>query len=608
MPQADLTDADGPYNEVQTGPLLTQAQVGRLDPCEAVEWNEWWYPVHGIGGFTYANKNLAANTAIENSVVRIRLIGTAVWRRADVAVWQECDFKWQSCDLAPGRPAEVRFKIDDPSSPIDIQVNSRDAEPLASWAFPPELPVRTPPEKPQPPKAASQFVQSGWQEFLFARFPAAEEQFRKALEKDEKCRDARVGLAHLELDRNPEKAAQEARAAVAVDPDYGPGHYALAVAESRLDHPEIALEEAWKAALDPATAVAARALVGRLLIEERNYGAAIAALADPGPWREDSLSQRRLAFSWQQVGKKKMADALLSLSLENDPRWSQPWPAQTSSNSWPYAWEMLDPLKISVEDEPKDGKATLMLGHLLFHLGRHAEGRAMWQRAAELGAEPVIAYRALGMAAKTLDNDLKSAREWLEKANQLDPKDSIVARDLATVLFALADKADTDVAKRALATEARDRLQPAFAEGKCRSDFVALLARAQMQLDDFAGTARMLDTVRVTVWEGSHEVHDLFVRSHLALGEANLKAGHAAEALAEFNRALEYPANLATGKLESAREAHIHYARGNALAALGRQSEANAAWKLAANEPESSDPKIAEARNRAREALEKQAP
>ena len=129
-----------------------------------------------------------------------------------------------------------------------------------------------------------------------------------------------------------------------------------------------------------------------------------------------------------------------------------------------------------------------------------------------------------------------------------------------------------------------------------------------MQLDDAAGTARMLDTVRVTVWEGSHEVHDLFVRSHLDLGEANLKAGRAAEALAEFNRALEYPANLATGKLESAREAHIHYARGNALAALGRKPEANDAWKLAANEPESSDPKIAEARNRAREALEKQAP
>jgi tetratricopeptide (TPR) repeat protein len=242
---------------------------------------------------------------------------------------------------------------------------------------------------------------------------------------------------------------------------------------------------------------------------------------------------------------------------------------------------------------------------MLFHLGRHAEGREMWKRAAELGAEPVIAYRALGMAAKTLDNDLPSAREWLTKANQADPKDYIVARDLANVLFALADKAASDAEKRALATEARDRLNAAFAEGKGRSDFVALLARAQIRLDEFAETARMLDRVRVTIWEGAHEVHDLFVQSHLALGEAHLKAGRAAEALAEFNRALEYPENLATGKLENAREAHINFARGNALAALGRKAEAAAAWKLAADEPESKDAKIEEARKKAKEVLEK---
>jgi tetratricopeptide (TPR) repeat protein len=245
---------------------------------------------------------------------------------------------------------------------------------------------------------------------------------------------------------------------------------------------------------------------------------------------------------------------------------------------------------------------------VFFHLGRHAEGRAMWKRAAELGAEPVIACRALGMAAKTLDQDLPSAREWLTKANQADPKDSIVARDLANVLFALADPAGRDASdaeKRAFATEARDRMHAAFAEGKGRSDFVALLARAQNRLDEFAETARLLDSVRVTVWEGAREVHDLFEQAHLALGEGHLKAGRAAEALAEFNRALEYPENLATGKLENAREAHIHYARGNALAALGRKAEAATAWKLAADEPESKDEKIEEARKKAKEALDR---
>jgi len=114
----------------------------------------------------------------------------------------------------------------------------------------------------------------------------------------------------------------------------------------------------------------------------------------------------------------------------------------------------------------------------------------------------------------------------------------------------------------------------------------------------------MLDHVRVTVWEGSHEVHDLFVQAHLALGESSLKEGRPAEALKEFDRALEYPDNLATGKLENAGEAHIQYHRGLALAALGRGEEAKAAWKRAADEPKSDNPEIESAQQKAREALE----
>jgi tetratricopeptide (TPR) repeat protein len=260
-----------------------------------------------------------------------------------------------------------------------------------------------------------------------------------------------------------------------------------------------------------------------------------------------------------------------------------------------------------MERNPEDGKAALYLGHLLFHLGRHDEGREMWKKAAELGTEPVIAYRALGMAAKTLDGDLNSAREWLEKANQADPQDAIVARDLANVRFALADQAGSDAEKRGLTTEARDRLQGAFEEGKGRSDFVALLARSHSRLGDHAATAKLLDSVRITIWEGAHEAHDLFEEAHLVLGDAQLRTGYPAEALAEFNRALEYPQNLATGRLENTCDAHIHFRRGQALAALGRKDDAVAAWRQAVAEPASKDPKKEEARKQASEALPKAA-
>ena len=210
------------------------------------------------------------------------------------------------------------------------------------------------------------------------------------------------------------------------------------------------------------------------------------------------------------------------------------------------------------------------------------------------------------MAAKTSKDDLSGAREWLEKASLADPQDAIVARDLAQVLFGLADKAADSEEKNRLTTEVRDRLQAAFPAGKGRSDFVALLARAQSRLGEYGEMARMLDGVRVTVWEGAHEVHDLFEQAHLALGEQQLKANRPEAALAEFDRALEYPANLATGKLENAREAHIHYQRGNALAALGRKAEARVAWRLAAEEPESKEARVEEARRKAKAALAKE--
>lgn len=656
MHQADLTDDDGPYNEVQTGPLLTQGEVGRLDPCEAVEWQEWWYPIHGLGGFTFANRDVAVNATRAGGKLRLRLLGTGTWKGVTVAA--SCVEGTSSgdsgsipaqprngrddvepvppgkgarllasarCNVSPQKPVELALDLGDESAPVQIELRTG-REILARFRFPLDLPVRHPPEKKPPPQTAAEFAQAGWQEYLFARHPEAEARFRAALEQDPKCLEAHLGLAHLNLDRDPAAAAHAARAALAVAPDNGRAWFALAVAEERQANLPAALDAAWQAALDPATAVPARARVARLLIHQHRQADALAALAATGPWQADPLCRNLQALAHRALGHRAAAESLAASNLAVDPldatarrmlapgadrvarRRSQPPEPATAATDpvdWPARYADLEPLQRAVRPASNDGALCLRLGHLLFHLGRHAEGRALWEKAAELGAEPVIAWRALGMAAKTLDRDLAAARAWLEKANRADPRDCIVARDLARVLFELADQAGADAEKRALTLQARDCLQGAFEEGRGRSDFVALLARAHSRLGDFAATARLLDSVRITIWEGAREAHDLFEEAHLALGDAHFQAGRYAAALAEFNRALEYPANLATGRLESAREAHIHLRRGNALAALGRQDEARAAWRQAAEEPSSGDPRKETARRQAREALEK---
>ena len=136
MHQMDLTDHDGPYNEVQTGPLLTQGQVGRLEPCQAVEWNEWWYPIHGIGGFTFANNNLAVNeTSAENGQVRLRLLGTATWADATVKLakgGRQLDAA--RCQVSPRQPTEVRLATHGENEPFDVEIT---AAGLQTRRFPP---------------------------------------------------------------------------------------------------------------------------------------------------------------------------------------------------------------------------------------------------------------------------------------------------------------------------------------------------------------------------------------------------------------------------------------------------------------------------------------
>jgi tetratricopeptide (TPR) repeat protein len=405
---------------------------------------------------------------------------------------------------------------------------------------------------------------------------------------DLSCRDL-AAAANLQLGRTAIAAAL-ARESLAEDPL---DSFALSLAASKEKGPaDSSLESLAFARLDPTLDLALA--YHQLGLDDAGLHLLTRFYAGLHDFDVAPLARWWSAYLSDKTGVSRRAARFPAPSLA---------PADVELN-WPWQEVSVEVLRWVAQQNPTDGLAALSLGDLLFHLGRYAEGRAMWERAAELGAEPVIAYRALGMAAKTLDGDLKTARTWLEKANQADPKDSIVARDLANVLFALADQADTDTAKHELVVEARDRLKGAFAEGRGRSDYAALLARSYNRLGDYAASAQMLDSVRVTVWEGAHEAHDLFEQAHLALGDAQLAAGYPAEALAEFNRALTYPENLATGRLETTCDAHIQFRRGQALAALGRKDEARVAWQLAVDSPSSNDPAREEARRQARAALQ----
>lgn len=683
MHQKDLTDADGPYNEVQTGPLLTQAQVGRLEPCEAVEWSEWWYPIHRIGGFTYANKHVAVNAERAGGKLRLRMLGTGTWKQVDVNLIADGSAEpvLQRCRISPKEPSELVFDVGMTAAAPEIRITTT-KETLGVFRAPLDLPRVARPETKPKAESAGDLTQGGWEDYLFARYPEAEAKFNKALEKEPRTAEARLGLAMLKLNSDSAGSREQAKAALEVSPELGLAHLTLANG-LRGTNDSLALAHAWKAALEPGTAVAGRALAAGILISRGEWVQASDALSASGPWQTDPVCRARLSLCRLMLGDKSEAVRYARENLTDDPLdtfalailWMadaspekarlagilrgnaepvlelagqflalgqrgtaakivdefylqavapaeryplvQYWgeylgataerfsaaSARSGVPVYPHQLEDVAVLQAAVLKDPSDTAACLSLGNVLFHLGQTEPAQQFWRRAAEAGANRAAACRALGMAARNLKGNLDEAQRWLEIACAEAPQDAICARDLAGVLFARADKAASEVERRELLVKSSRALQTAFEQGKGRSDYVALLARARNRLGEYDASARMLDQVRVTVWEGSHEVHDLFVQAHLELGQAQLKAGRPGEALKEFDRALEYPENLATGKLENARQAHIQYARGQAFKALGRDAEAKSAWKLAADEPASGNAEVDAARQNAANAL-----
>jgi len=83
-------------------------------------------------------------------------------------------------------------------------------------------------------------------------------------------------------------------------------------------------------------------------------------------------------------------------------------------------------------------------------------------------------------------------------------------------------------------------------------------------------------------WEGQDLTWRLFNRAHVERGRQRLARGDAKAALADFEAALTYPANLNVGRSNKPEEAPVQYWRGRALMALDRAEEARQAWQAAA--------------------------
>ncbi|MHC4173490.1 MAG: tetratricopeptide repeat protein, partial [Planctomycetota bacterium] len=339
--QKNLTDDDGPYIEVQSGPLPTQSDYGMLLPRQEVSWQEWWYPVHGLGdGFEYATKDLAVQTTRNGDKLQVRMLATGKFPGATCTISQ-AHRRWvgsnrplagrqllkKRLDLSPKSP-QVLTLSPAPKAPVDVTIKTKDGIILASFVTPLPIPEVSPPEpsklmtKPDEPRS---YEKRGEQLTLEEKFlkgrkydlatnrKKAREYYEKALAEDAAYSPALRSLAVLDIEAGLyENAARRLEKALDRDAGDGLSWFFLGVSHLRLRNdkadPKEALRCAYQAVRCPGTASLGYDLAGRAYMRLGDYSKAVeifqrAAHLNP----RDTKAKNHLLLALYAAGNTKSA-------------------------------------------------------------------------------------------------------------------------------------------------------------------------------------------------------------------------------------------------------------------------------------------------------------
>lgn len=318
--QRALHEDDSQYIEVQSGPLQTQADYGLIGPRQKVAWEEWWYPVHGLGdGFEYATKDIAIQTKwpeTDTGDIEIRMLATGVFPDAICSVSAENEVpKVETLDLSPDTAAVITAPVVK-GARMTIDVRSADGVQLARFVSPLDIPDRTPPgpaPEPNPSPSAEEMYLEGVKHEERIESGPARAAYEKMLTMDPSHTDALVALARLDYQRGKYGAAVDyAKRATERDPGKGMAWYYLGLALMELpaeQRPTQAIDAAYRVIASLDYPSLGRDLAGRIRMREGQYALAVeefkkAVALNP----EDARAHQHLIAALHAAGQYAEAD------------------------------------------------------------------------------------------------------------------------------------------------------------------------------------------------------------------------------------------------------------------------------------------------------------
>ena len=248
----------------------------------------------------------------------------------------------------------------------------------------------------------------------------------------------------------------------------------------------------------------------------------------------------------------------------------------TERNGYAARLDDVAVLKLALDADPADHRASLMLGNWYYDRRRHLDAIAAWSHCLAPGAPTrvrVVAHRNLGIAVFNVLGDPDLAVAHFEAARALAPDDAKLFFELDQLLA----RVGRSPIERLALQEANAHL---IAE---RDDLSIVHARLLTALGRPAVARERLLARRFQPWEGGEgQVLAAWDEANVALATAALDDLDGSAAADFIRSALEPPASLGEARHPLANCAELHWLLGCALELSGDRLAAEAAWQRAA--------------------------
>jgi tetratricopeptide (TPR) repeat protein len=388
------------------------------------------------------------------------------------------------------------------------------------------------------------------------------------------------------VDRSLEANAQNIRAInlkAAILRHLGRNKEALALLNStahRTDPLDVrAMAERWLAA--PA-AQSARDMVAAMRENPATAAETAAEYFDAGLWKDGGAVLEQLIKGTPKEGSiSPMVYYYLACFADkmgqndNSTGYSRLAAQMSPDYVFPFQSEAIAVLEGAMKRNPADARAPYYLGNLLFD-SQPAEAVLLWEKSVALDPAFPIALRNLAIAwsHQAKGNDLNKAIHYMEQAVSQAQKYPIHFCELDE----LYEAAGAAPEKRMAMLEKNMNIVVG------RDDALSRAISLKVFTGQYDDAIRFMTGRQFNVWEGGTlNVASDWTDAHLLRGRQQLAAGHAREALSDFEAAGRIPDNLPNDAEGPGRLAETAYWIGMACETMGDKERARQSWQQSAD-------------------------